>query len=41
MKIIVANSKGGSGKSTLVLALADVLPSAQIIDLDPQGTIYL
>ena len=41
MKIIVANSKGGSGKSTLVLALADILPSAQIIDLDPQGTIKL
>ena len=39
MRIVVANSKGGSGKSTLVLALADVLPSAQIIDLDAQGTI--
>lgn len=39
MKIVVANSKGGSGKSTLVLALADLLPSAQVIDLDPQGTI--
>ena len=39
MNIVVANSKGGSGKSTLVLALADILPSAQVIDLDPQGTI--
>lgn len=39
MKIVVANSKGGSGKSTLVLALADILPSVQVIDLDTQGTI--
>lgn len=39
MKIVVANSKGGSGKSKLVLALPDVLPSAQVIDLDTQGTI--
>jgi len=39
MKIVVANSKGGSGKSTLVLALADTLPHAQIVDLDAQGTI--
>lgn len=39
MKIVIANSKGGSGKSTLVLALADVLTSVQIIDLDTQGTI--
>ena len=39
MKIVVANSKGGSGKSTLVLALADMLPGVQVIDLDAQGTI--
>lgn len=39
MKIVVANSKGGSGKTTLALALADVLPGAQVIDLDTQGTI--
>lgn len=39
MKIVVANSKGGSGKSTLVLSLADILPAAQVVDLDPQGTI--
>lgn len=39
MKIIVINSKGGSGKSTLVLALLDVLVDAQVIDLDQQGTI--
>lgn len=41
MKIIVANSKGGSGKSTLVLSLADILPCAQVIDLDTQGTITI
>ena len=41
MKIVVANSKGGSGKSTLVLALADILPSVQVIDLDTQGTITI
>lgn len=39
MKIVVANSKGGSGKTTLVLALADTLPSTQVIDLDAQGSI--
>ena len=39
MKIVVANSKGGSGKTTLALSLADTLPSAQVIDLDTQGTI--
>lgn len=41
MKIVVANSKGGSGKTTLALALADTLPSAQVIDLDQQGTITI
>ena len=39
MKIVVSMPKGGSGKSTLTLALADVLPDVQIVDLDPQGTI--
>ena len=39
MKIVVANSKGGSGKSTLILALADMLPGVQVVDLDAQGTI--
>ncbi len=39
MKIIVANSKGGCGKSTLVLSLADVLNDVQIVDTDLQGTI--
>lgn len=38
MQIVVANSKGGCGKSTLVMALADVL-DAQIVDHDLQGTI--
>jgi len=37
-QIIIANIKGGCGKSTLALALADIL-KGQIIDLDPQGTI--
>lgn len=39
MQIIVANSKGGSGKSTLVLSLTDVLKDVQIVDCDSQGTI--
>ncbi len=39
MKIIVANSKGGCGKSTLVLSLSDVLVDVQIVDADPQGTL--
>ena len=38
MQILVANTKGGCGKSTLVACLADVLP-ADIIDHDPQGTL--
>lgn len=41
MKIVVANSKGGSGKSTLVLALADVISDVQIVDMDLQGTISI
>ena len=38
MKILIANSKGGCGKSTLALALAKYL-SADIVDLDEQGTL--
>ena len=36
--IVIINSKGGCGKSTLALSLADVL-GAQIVDLDYQSTI--
>ncbi len=38
-RITIANSKGGTGKSTLALSLADVLENAQLVDLDPQGTL--
>ena len=38
MKIAVINSKGGCGKSTIVLALADVL-MGKVVDLDHQSTI--
>ncbi len=38
MQIVVSNIKGGVGKSTLVLALANVI-NADIIDHDNQGTI--
>lgn len=38
MQIVVSNSKGGCGKSTLVASLADVL-RGQIVDHDNQGTI--
>ena len=41
MKIVVTNFKGGVGKSTLVLALADVLPNSHVVDLDPQGTLKI
>ena len=41
MKIVVANFKGGVGKSTLVLALADILPNSQVVDIDPQGTLKI
>ncbi len=45
MNIIISNSKGGCGKSTLVLAIADVLSffnkRVKIIDLDNQGTLSL
>ena len=40
MNIIVTNSKGGSGKSTLVCSLAQVL-EADIVDHDNQGTISI
>ncbi len=38
MQILIANTKGGCGKSTLTICLAEVL-DADIIDHDPQGTI--
>ncbi len=38
MQIVVANNKGGTGKSTIVASLADVL-GADIVDHDNQGTI--
>lgn len=41
MKIVVTNFKGGVGKSTLVLSLADVLPNSQVVDIDPQGTLRI
>ena len=40
MQILVANTKGGCGKSTIVASLADVL-DADIIDHDNQGTIRI
>ena len=40
MQIVIINSKGGCGKSTLVASLADVL-DADIIDHDAQGTITI
>lgn len=39
VKIIVYSPKGGDGKSTLVPALADVLPNACVVDMDPQKTL--
>ena len=38
LNIVVANNKGGAGKSTLVAALAQVL-DANIVDHDEQGTL--
>ena len=38
MKIVVSSLKGGTGKSTLIYALADVLDS-DILDLDNQSTL--
>lgn len=40
MQILIANTKGGCGKSTLVSSLADVL-DADIIDHDNQGTVRI
>lgn len=40
MQIVVANAKGGSGKSTLVATLAQVLDT-DIIDHDNQGTLTI
>ena len=39
MQILILNGKGGSGKTTLTLGLADVLDDVKIVDLDPQKTI--
>lgn len=38
MQIVVANGKGGSGKSTVVSALAQIM-DADIVDHDNQGTL--
>jgi chromosome partitioning protein len=38
-KIVVAGSKGGSGKSTISIALADFLKGSKIVDADNQGSI--
>lgn len=38
MEILILNSKGGCGKTTLAMALTDVL-DAQIVEHDLQGTI--
>lgn len=38
-RIVVINNKGGCGKSTLVLSLADTLTNAQVVDLDNQATL--
>ena len=40
MQILITNTKGGCGKSTLTACLAEVL-DADIIDHDPQGTITI
>lgn len=34
-RIIIVNSKGGTGKSTIALSLADTLDRGKLIDLDP------
>ncbi len=38
-KIVVVNSKGGCGKSTLAMALCDVLDDCKIVDMDPQKSL--
>ena len=40
MQILVANTKGGCGKSTISACLAEVLES-DLVDHDPQGTLKL
>ena len=40
-KIVVVNLKGGVGKSTISVALADILPNSQLIDLDHQGSLSI
>ena len=37
--IVVTNIKGGSGKTTLVRALEEVLEKAEVVDLDNQKTL--
>lgn len=38
MKILVTNTKGGCGKSTLTACLAEAM-GGEVVDFDPQGTI--
>lgn len=43
-KILIMNSKGGAGKSSLTMAMARLFSSknikTELIDLDPQNTSY-
>ncbi len=38
-KILILNSKGGVGKSTLSIAIADILQNSQLVDTDHQGSL--
>ena len=40
-KIVVINRKGGCGKTTITLSLADILNDARVVDLDNQKTITI
>ncbi len=40
-KILILNSKGGVGKSTLAIAMADILPNSQLVDTDHQGSLKI
>lgn len=40
-KIIVINRKGGCGKTTITLSLADALTDSRVVDLDNQKTITI
>ena len=40
MQILITNTKGGCGKSTLTACLAEIL-DADIVDHDPQGTLTI